>query len=207
MPPPGVPGVAPVTHEKLNRIWSEVQPAHGYRQLQVAPDGTGAQFLGSDSDSGVTIQPPLLQVRDSITMTGMQSAERAESVLKVIARHLGVAQFFNLGIRHVYWAAVPDNDAHGFVLNRVLRYEAEQIGDLRIGEDLTGGVKFVAHGANTTYTLVIEPLMRDPHYLFLDLDAQFAGPTDLDAVKARAHDAEEYLTHAANSFLDRMAGS
>jgi hypothetical protein len=206
-PPPGVPGSQAVTADRLNRIWSEVAPNHGYRHLQLAPDESGAVFVGADPEVGVTIQPPLLQVRDSIVLTASQSAERAESVLKVIARHLGTSQFFNLGIRHVYHAATPENDAHAFVLHRLLRYTEDDLGDLTVGGQVTGGAKFIASGTDVNYTLVIEPLLRDPRYLFLDLDAQFAGPVELDRVTPRAKDAESYLTQAVNRFLDSVAGS
>lgn len=205
-PPPGVPGSQPVTPEKLNRVWSEVASDYDYRQLQLAPDGSGAMFIGADPEIGVTIQPPLLQVRDAIALTASQSAERAETILKVIARNLGTSQFFNLGIRHVYHAATPENDAHAFVLHRLLRYSEDDLGDLQVGGQVTGGAKFIANGPDVTYTLVIEPLLRDARFLFLDLDAQFAGPTELDRVIPRATDAERYLTQAANRFLDGVAG-
>lgn len=203
-PPPGVPGTQPITADKLNRIWAEVQPAHGYRQFQTLPDNAGAVFTGAQAEAGVTIQPPLLQVRDPISMTAAQSAERAESILKVIARHLGIAQFFNLGVRHVYHAAVPDNDAKGFVLHRVLAKGEDELGPLQIGGTLWGGVKYVAATPETQFTLVIEPLQADNSFVFIDLDAAFAGPATLDTVAARSKDAEQYLSQAANAYLDQV---
>lgn len=205
-PPPGVPGTPPLTADKLNRIWSEVAPTYGYRQLQALPDDAGAVFVGSQADAGVTIQPPLLQVRDPITMTAAQSAERAESVLKIAARHLGATQFFNLGIRHVYNVPIPDNDATGYVMRRILAKSEDDLGELQVGGRLWAGVKYVASTEQVQYTLVIEPLQADNSYLFLDLDAQFPGPTTLDAVTDRASDAEGYITHAVNAYLDRVGG-
>jgi hypothetical protein len=202
-PPPGVPGSFPMTADKLNRIWSEVGPTHGYRQFQVLPEDAGAIFVGAQADSGVTIQPPLLQVRDPISLAASQSADRAESILKTIARHLGISQFFNLGIRHVYHAAVSDNDAVGFVMRRVLAKDPEGLGELHTGGDFWGGVKYVAANEQAQYTLIIEPLVADTRYVFLDLDAQFPGPTTLDAVTDRAKDAETYLTQAVNAYLDK----
>lgn len=37
---------------------------HGYTQFQASPDQTAADFLGATPEIGVTIQPPLIQVRD-----------------------------------------------------------------------------------------------------------------------------------------------
>jgi hypothetical protein len=120
IPPPGVvPGVKPVTSDVVNRIWSEVTASYPYRHLEIAPDGSAAHFLGASADEQVAIQGPLLQVRDVIALrpdqpaalTPDQSAAKAQTILKVIARHLGVAQFFNMGIKHVYHAPVANNDA------------------------------------------------------------------------------------------------
>jgi hypothetical protein len=202
-PPPGVPGTEPITPEKLNRIWSEVGPAHGYRQFQTLPDNAGAVFVGATQEAGVTIQPPLLQVRDPITMTAEQSADRAEQILKVIARHLGTTQFFNLGMRHVYHAPIADNDATGFVMRNVLQKSEEDLGDLQVGGDFWGGVKYVASNPEVQYTLVIEPLIADNRLMLLDLDAQFPGPAALDAITKRAHDAQAYITQAVSSYLEK----
>lgn len=204
-PPPGVPGTQPITADKLNRIWAEVGPAHGYRQFQVLADDAGAIFVGTQAEAGVTIQPPLLQVRDPISMTAAQSAERAETIFKVIARHLGVAQFFNLGIRHVYHASVPDNDATGFVMHRVLAKEEGDLGPLQAGETLWGGVKYVTVAPDRQFTLIIEPLQADTRYLYIDLDAQFPGAVTLDNVSDRAKDAEQYVTQAVNAYLDQVS--
>ena len=190
-----------MTPEKLNRIWSEVQPSYGYRQFQALPDNSGAVFAGTQADEGVTIQPPLLQVRDPIRMTPEQSADRAESVLKIVARHLGIAQFFNLGIRHVFHGTAPENDAVSFVKRKVHTSE-DDLGALEIGGSLWTGVKYVAATPEVQYTLVIEPLVADNQFVFLDLDAAFPGPTSLDAITARARDAERYLRQAVNSYLD-----
>jgi hypothetical protein len=206
-PPAGVPGSMPVTPEKLNRIWSEAGPAHGYRQLQLTPDGTGAIFTGADPNTGVTIQPPLLQVRDKIALTASQSAETAQTIFKVAAQHLGIAQFFNLAVRLIYHAPMPDNDARGFVVHRILRYDDTELGDLEVGEPVAAGVKFIAQGPAVNYTVVIEPLLADRRYLYIDLNAENNGQTDLDSVTARAQDAERYLSQTVGSFLERVSSA
>jgi hypothetical protein len=205
MPPPGVPGTGAVTPEKLNRIWNEVGPSLGYRQLQLAPDGTGAQFIGSTPQQSVTIQPPLLQVMDPIELTPGQSLDKAVTILKAAERHLGISQFFNLGIRHIYHAPMPDNDSRGFVMARVLRWDPEDLSELEAGGKVTAGVKFYILTPAVNYTLSIEPFIADPSQLILDLDAQFPGPTALDSVKNRAEDADDYLTKTVKGYLDRLS--
>lgn len=202
-PPPGVPGTGPVTPEKLNRIWNEVGPSHGYRQLQLAPDGTGAKFLGNTPQHSVTIQPPLIQVTDVIELTTAQSAERAQTILKSVERNLGISQFFNLGIRHVYHAPMPDNDARTFVLSRLLHSDHSELQELETGGEISGGVKYYVQSSAANYTLQIEPLLADNSQLIIDLDALFPGPATLDTLSMRAQDADDYLTKAVNAYLDQ----
>jgi hypothetical protein len=209
--PLGIPGSSTqslATAEQLNRIWVEVAPTYGYTQLQMAPDGSQANFLGRSPDDGVTIQPPLLQVRDSVALTPQKSAQNAEAILKTVARHLGVAQFFNLGIKYIFNAEVPDNDARGFLLHRILGKTDADLADLQLGGPFWAGVKFVPSQPEErgTYALVIEPLVRDMRILFLDLDAQFPGPAELDSVADRAKDAETYLRQSVSRYLDSLLG-
>lgn len=196
-----------VTADKLNRIWSELAPQMRYRQFQLAPDGSAAQFLGATVEEGATIQLPLIQVRSSIELSAEQAAEQAEMALKVIASHLGITQFFNLGIKHVYWATVESNDARAFVLNQILGRTEDDLAELQQGGTLWAGVKYVAVTEESQYTTVIEPLQADNRFLFVDLDAAFAGPVDLDRVTQRAKDAARYLTQSVKSYLEKSQGS
>jgi hypothetical protein len=199
------PSPAPaVTEEKLNRIWADVAPRQGYRQLQLAPDGSGAQFLGGSPDEGVVIQLPLIQVRGLIKTTAQNAADEAQATLKTIAKHLGLAQFFNLGIKHIYHVPIPTNDARGFVLQRLLRKSEDEIGVLERGGTFWTGVK-VGLGApdNSQFVLVVEPWLADDRFLLLDLDAQFPGVFSLDVVKDRAREAEEFLSGPVREYLDR----
>lgn len=212
--PPAMPGQGQVTADKLNRIWSDVAPSHGYTQFQMSPDQSAANFLGASPEIGVTIQPPLLQVRDLLGTSGRplmpdDAASRAEEIIKTIARNLGVNQFFNLGIKIVYHAAHPANDARGFILNQILSHGGEGLGDLSLGGDLWGGVKFVtAHPDGGEYTLQLEPVRADDlKSLFIDVDAQYPGPATPDAITARAREAHSYVTQNVNRFLDRVVGS
>jgi hypothetical protein len=196
----------PVTHEKITRIWAEVAPTSAYRQLQVAPDGSAAQFLGDTPDEGASIQLPLVQVRSRIGLTVDQSIDQTYMVMKAIARHLSLTQVFNIGVKQVFHGLAPDNDARTFVLNRILSKSEDELGELQAGEGLWGGVKFVAPTADgAQYALTIEPLQADNKFIFIDLDVQFpGGPWPIDAVKERAKDAENYMSGAVRNYLDRV---
>ena len=199
-----VPGGQP-KKDSLNRVWAELSQAYGYSELQFAPDGTGARMLVSEEDS-VVIQPPLIQVRDRIQLTAAQSAEKAADILKIVSRQLGIADFFNLGVKHVYHAPAPGNDGRSFVLNRLLGRPEDELADLRGGGEMWVGLKYVVSVPDATYTLVVEPLLADPKLLFIDLDAQQQGPTNLDTIKDRAAEAERFLTKTVNAHLDKAAG-
>lgn len=204
-PPSGIPGAPEITMDTLNRIWSELSNVHGYTQFQVAQDKSAAKIVGTSEEvDGVTIQLPLLQVRDPIYLTPEKSAEKAEMILKTIARHLGTNQFFNLGIRHVFHAPIPDKDARAFVLHRLLGKDENELGQLQAGGALWAGVKYVTSFPGTLFTLKIEPLQADNQHLFIDLDAQFTGGVQLDMVKAKAKEAESYVGQAVNAYLDRF---
>jgi hypothetical protein len=193
----------PVTEDKLNRIWAEVAPRQGYRQLQLTPDGSGAQFLGATIEEGVTIQLPLIQVRSTISTTAQQVAGEIQTTFRTIAKHLGLAQFFNLGIKHVYHLPIRTNDARGFVLQKLLRKAEDEVGMLERGGPLWAGLKYGAAGADgSQFVLVIEPWLADERFLILDLDAQFPGAVSIEAIKERAAEAGEYLGHAVKEYLD-----
>jgi hypothetical protein len=192
-----------VTEEKINRVWAEVAPRQGYRQLQIAPDGSGAQFLGNSPEDGATIQPPLLQVRSSIETTATKAADEAQGTLRAIAKHLGLTQFFNLGVKHVYHAPIPTNDARGFVLRNLLQKTEDDVGVLERGGSFWGGVKYGAPSPDgAQFVLTVEPWLADDRFLFVDLDAQFPGLATLEGIKERAREAEEYLSGAVKEYLD-----
>jgi hypothetical protein len=203
-PPPDVPGGPQVSVDRLNRIWGEVTQTFPYRQLLIAADGSGAQLLGASQDEAVVIQPPLLQVRDPIQLDPQKSAEKAEAIFKIIARHLGIEQFFNFAVRNVSHAPAPSRDARGFLLHTLLRKTEDDLGDLAGGGSIWAGLKFVVMQGSVQYTLVIEPLQRDETFLFIDLDAQFPGPASLDSVAQCAGDAHDYLRRAVSSYLDKQ---
>jgi hypothetical protein len=208
-PPLGVPGgpKAPTT-DVLNRIWSEIGPQYGYRRLELSADGTAAQIVGATDEDAVNIQPPLLQVLGSIKMTTQHSADQAYAILRVIAQHLGLTQFFNLGVKYIYHAPAPGKDGRAFVLHHLMGKDDAAVAGLQRGGDLWTGVKYAVPDAEgNVFTLMVEPLIADNAFLFLDLDAQFPSLISLDDLRERAQDAERYMQQTVGSYLDGLAAS
>lgn len=192
-----------VTEDRINRIWAEVAPRQGYRQLQIAPDGSSAQFIGTTGDDGVAIQLPVIQVRSAIEMTQEKAAESVQIVLKSVAKHLGLNQFFNLGIKHIYHAPVADRDARTFVQLRLLGKDEASLNRLLRGGDFWTGLKFGLNAPDgSLYVLTLEPWLADNQAIFVDLDAQFPGLANLDSVSERAREAHEYARTAVKEYLD-----
>jgi hypothetical protein len=194
---PGAP-----EREKINRIWNELSARQDYRQLNVTADG--AQLVGATPDDALLIQLPLIQVRSAARMGVQNAADEAAVALRAVAKHLGLDQFFNLGIKHVYSSPAPDRDARAFVFNRLLgKQDDPSLGGLERGGRFWAGLKYGAEAADgSVFVLVIEPLLADNEHLFIDLDSQFPGPADLDRVRERASEAEEYADHAMRQYLE-----
>jgi hypothetical protein len=191
----------PLDRERVNRIWGELSGRQDYRQFNLT--GDAAQLIGASPDDALLIQLPLIQVR-STARVGLQSAaDEAEVAMKTVAKHLGIAQFFNLGLKHVYQATVPDNDAQTFVLNRLLGKGDDELGPLQRGGRFWAGLKYGAEAADgSSYTLAIEPFLADNRYLFVDLDSQFPGQADPDTIRERAAEAEDYAERTIKQYLE-----
>ena len=202
-----LPNAPLVRREALNRIWTDVTLMYqtSYAQLQLAPAGDGAVFIGATGpDDMFAIQPPLLQFREIIELTPDRTAAKAQEIFKMAARHLGELAFHNLGIKHVYHAPAPGNDAVNFVLRRLIGKEDPELDDLRGGGSLWSGLKFVVTNTDgSVFTLTIEPYQADNKLIFIDLDAQFPGPFSLDGIKDRARDADMYVSQRVREYLDR----
>lgn len=201
---PQAPNVQ-LRREDLNRIWTDVNLLYPYTNLQMAPAGDGAVFVGATPDDMLTFQPPLLQFRERIELTPDRTAAKAQEIFKIAARHLGNVAFFNLGIKHIYHSPAPNQDAIHYVLGRVLSKEDAELADLRGGGSLWAGAKFlVSNPDGSVFTLLIEPLQADNRYIYLDLDAQFpGGPVPLDSIKDRCGDADGYITRRVREYLER----
>jgi hypothetical protein len=198
-----------ITPEKINRAWVDLAGRHRYTQLQLSPDGAAANFLGATPQDGITIQPPILQFRSSVRTTVEQAGEDAQDAITAIARHLGAADIQQLGVKVVYWASLPDNDAPGFVLHRVFGRSEEDLAPLGSGGTLLTGAKFIiqhtpAVVGGYSYTLLVEPLLQDPKMLYLDLDAQFPGPADLGNVSGKVREVDQFLKRTVKEFLEGL---
>lgn len=204
-----MPGTPVVTEEKINRIWAEVAPREGYRQLQILAEGTAAQFVGRTPDDGATIQLPLVQARSAISVSVHSAGEECQFVLKTIARHLGVAQFYNLGLKLIYHAPVADRDARAFLLRHVLRKREEDLVELqRGGEPFWAGVKFFSPSADGSfYIVVIEPWVADSTFLYIDVDAQFPAVANLDTVTEKVREAQDFISTSVAGYLDKSSGA
>jgi hypothetical protein len=193
--PPGAPD-----REKLNRVWSELSGRQEYRQFNITADG--AQFLGPSEDA-LLIQPPLIQVRSAARLGIQNAADEAQVAMRTVARHLGWAQFFNLGIKQIYHAPAPGNDSRRFVSENLLGGGHEAMAELERGEPVWAGLKYGARSVDgSIYVAVIEPLLADNQFLFVDLDVQLPGPTDLDKVTDRVAEASDYASRVIRQFLE-----
>lgn len=201
-PLPGLAGAALVDRNVLNRIWAEVNSTFPYQSLQMSPAGDAALFIGSSGpNEGVSIQPPVIQIRDPIRSTSALAADQAQAILKIVSRHFGSPLMFNLGIRHIFHAQV--DQAKAFLLHRILKKDEEEFDVLRQGGNLWTGTKFViSHPDGHTFTLLLEPFLANDSLLVVDVDAQFPGPVQLDLVKERAREAETFVTTAVSEYLD-----
>lgn len=190
----------PPDRDRVTRIWGELSSRHDYRQL--SHTGESVQFMGLGPDDALIIQPPLVQVRSTARMGVQNAADEAQVSVKTVARHLGYTQFFNLGIKHVFHAPAPNSNAEEFVMSRLLRRDPAELAELERGMGVWGGLKYRMGASDSVYTLVIEPFVADNQFLFVDLDAQFAGPADADLIRDRAREAEEYADRAIRQYLE-----
>lgn len=200
-----MPGTADQpTPERINKAWAELAGRYRYSQLQLSPDGTAGNFLGATADDGITIQPPVIQYRSSVFVSE-NAGDTARDALSTLARHLGATGFQQLGIKLVYWVALPDNDAPGFVLRKIFgRTEAEFEGLRGGAQTLVAGAKFVLSENTSGYTVLVEPLLRDQKFLFVDVDAQFPGTIELDRIESRCRDVQQFATGTLNTFLEGL---
>jgi hypothetical protein len=188
--------------EKINRVWMQLSRRMGYRQLMQMPDG-GATFVGSSTEDVLVIQPPLLQFRSTATMGIMNAADDAQVCLRTVGEHLGVSQFGNLGIKLVYHAPAPEGDSVRYVQHHLLGKSEDDLTMLGRGGSLWTGIKYgISAPEGSGYTLVIEPLIADPKYLFIDLDCQFPGQADIERIADRIGDAERYANDTVAPYLE-----
>lgn len=191
----------PLDRDRVNRIWDELSSRHEYRQL--SHFGESVQFMGTVPDDTLLIQPPLVQVRSTARLGLKNAADEAAVAVNSVARHLGYAQFFNLGIKHVFHAPAPNGAAIEYVMRRLLGRDPSDLAALDRGGGIWAGLKYGMSAIDeSAYTLVIEPLLADDRFLFIDLDAQFPGPADPARIQESAREAEDYANRAIRQYLE-----
>ena len=195
---------AAASSDAINRIWMQLSRRMGYRQLVQGGEG-GAQFITSPEDA-LVITPPLIQFRHPATLGFANAADDAQVCLKTVGEHLGSPELSNLGIKHVAWWPAQQKDARAFVQNQLLPGAGADLPDLARGGDGWVGVKYGIDGPDSARTtLVIEPLMADNSFVFVDLDVQHPGVVDLDRITDRTADSERYLSDTVQPYLERAA--
>lgn len=204
----GPPTQEQINRQRLNQVWADVAGKYDdFMQLQVSPDGRAAEFSGQTPEEGVSIQPPLVQVRDAIRLTADQSAERAADIFRTVARHLSIGQYFNLGVKHIYHFAPPSNDARAF-MHDILGKTEDDLADL--GQGVVPGVKYYVPNPNSgqpPWMVEIEPLLSDPEgrTVIVSVDAQFGGPIGLDAIALRCREARDFVETGVKRYIDRAS--
>lgn len=197
-----------VGEEKLVSIYSEIRHAgFQYQSFQLDPNGAGAVMQGQPPGELVTIRPPLVQVQSALREGTVETAARkASEINAIVTRVFGAAQVMQLGIRVVYHAPLSTNDAKEFMLNRLLSWGAEHIGDLSLGGDLWGGVKYVVGTPEGgTFTFNLEPSIADQmKSLYVEIDAQFPGAHQPSAILEKAGQVKDYVQRLG-SYLDKIA--
>lgn len=195
---PAPPGQ--LDQQKVNNLWGEISVRHEYREYRYL--GEGAHF-GSGTDDGLVLQPPIVQVRSSARLGIANAAEEAEEIIAAVGRHLGWAQFLNLGVKLVFHGTAPVGGARDFVRRRLLGNGAPNIDRLDRGGGIWAGLKLGMLSADgSQFTLVVEPLHADDAVLFVDLDAQFPGPCELGRIRERVATVEDYASRVVKPYLE-----
>lgn len=187
--------------QKVNNLWAEISVRHEYRQHSYL--GEGAHFSGGGPDDGLVVQPPIVQVRSSARLGVANAADEAEEVIAAVGRHLGWAQFLNLGVKLVFHAPAPVGGAQEYVRRRLLGDTARNLDQLDRGGGIWTGLKLgIAAADGSQFTLTVEPLHADDSMLFVDLDAQFPGQCELGRIREHVAEVEDYASRAVKHYLE-----
>ena len=181
--PPGMSapstGVPEITFDHLSRIFGEVAPAYGYRNFQSDPGGNGGRISGPDPRNGVAIQPGLVQFFDAVDLGPAKATENAVGVLRIVAKHLGLAHVLQVGVKWTFKTTPPGSDGRAFVLSRLLSRTEGEIAELSLGGSIWAGARFVTRSPDeqSQFGVRIEPLELDQTQLYLENDAAFMERT------------------------------
>ncbi len=199
-----------VGHEKFVSLYTEIRDAgYPYQSFQLEADEAGATMQAQPPGEVVTIKPPLVQIQSPLREGTVETAGRkAQDIMELAAKVLGVGEVLTLGIRVIYNVPLASNDARDFLLNRVLSFGGEHVDELRLGDDLWGGIKYVVTGPARQFTFQVEPAVADQmKSLYLEIDAQFPGSHAPGEVLALAGEVRDYVHNRVGSYLDKLAGN
>jgi hypothetical protein len=179
-----------------------------YQSLQFDPSGRGGAFVGEGGPEDlVVLQPPLFQVRTPIGGGGVpHTAEKIAFVLKTALFHSPGAPAVNLGVKLIFSAPAPGQDAVAFLRSELIKGD-DDFATLAGNMDFQVGIKAIFKGENVTHTLTIEPVQVDPKMLYLDLDSQFPGLVDDSRIASEVMLANDFMSTQVRNFLDARAES
>jgi hypothetical protein len=166
----------PFDRESLQRIFIDVSRSYPYAQFGFLPADQGAQFLNPPEDR-VMVQPGLIQVAAPLESTAERGREKAVAVLRVIAERLSLHNFVVCGIKVVAHVPAPEEGAREFVQSRLMSGQTDHLAELGEGF-FGGGVKFRRFDLERPQetVLLVEPLVNDDTFIFVDYDHQRAMP-------------------------------
>jgi hypothetical protein len=194
---------APFPAEDLQRAYFDVSRMHPYQQFGLLPGDGGAHFLNSPDDS-VTVQPALLQVRTPIELTAERAREKVVDVVRGVTQRLGIESYFQTGIKVVAHVSAPGESpsARAFVAERLMQ-GADRIDELG-PSFFAGGLKYWSLEAGDSFeqVLLVEPLLRDDRWLFVDYDAQRRSPSDGSQLGEWIADAFKFVSGPAMRLLE-----
>jgi len=210
--PASAAAATPLTRNRINRLWAELP--HSFRQLEVAPDDSFARFYAGSQETGLTIQPPHLHLTRLPEDGGLELetealADDAQGLFAGLAGLLELDVLVDVRIRQVYNVPVADEPgaARDLIEAHMFGLTEHDLSELQSGEDGTqwSAARFVVPRGTDTYTLNIEPMLFDEmRSIYIDLDAQFPGPSAPDSFDERIRDARHYIEGPVTSYLERL---
>ncbi len=189
--------------EALQSVYLEVSRAVPYTQFAFLPADQGAQLLNPPEDR-VLLQPGLLQVGTPVDSTAERAREKASTVLVKSAEILDLTGFLQMGIKVLANVPAPEDGAREFVGNRLMKGISTHL-DVLGGGFFGGGVKFRKFDgdANEEEILLIEPLVSDDHFIWVNYDRQQVGQTiGLDHLSDSIDEAFNFVRGPAMRILE-----
>lgn len=210
IPQPTQVPAKPFERDDLQKVFFEVSRDFPYSQFGMLPGEQGAQLLNPPADR-VLLQPQLLQIQSPIgsgagETTAERAREKATRVLRTAAERLRLELFLGCGIKVVARVPAPDNGARDFVATHLFS-RAEHV-DLLGSGFFGGGIKALRLGDNgqKVEVLLIEPLLMDDHYIYVDYDVQRTTQiTTLDPLSEWIDAALNFVGEQTITFLEEAS--